>query len=249
LAAQVHQTKARHDDPSAYETINVEGSRFVAEQAARAGVKRFVFLSSAKVNGENSNGGLFQADGPIEPQDAYARSKASAERIIREVCERASMEYVIVRPPLVYGPGVRANFHRLLRLADLGWPLPLGSIANRRSLVAAENLADFIETCMVHPHAAGRVWLISDGEDLSTPELIGRIARFMHRPLRLFHFSPVLLTHIAKLIGWGGEAARLCDSLVLDVRPALQLLDWRAPMSLDDGLRETVADYVGRRRN
>jgi len=249
LAAHVHQTRARRDDPRAYEKINVEGSRFVAEQAARARVKRFVFLSSAKVNGEDSNGGLFQADGPMQPQDAYARSKASAERIIRDVCERASMEFVIVRPPLVYGPGVRANFHRLLRLADLGWPLPLGSIANRRSLVAVENLADFIATCMVHPHAPGRVWLVSDGEDLSTPELIRRIARCMRRPARLFNFSPVLLTRIAKLVGWGGEAARLCDSLVLDVRPALQLLNWRAPKGLDDGLQETVADYLGRRRN
>lgn len=159
LAAHVHQMGHGGEEDAAYEAINVGGSHFVAEQAARAGVKRFVLLSSAKVNGEGSNFRSYRADDKTDPQDAYARSKLRAEVIIREICARTGMEFVIVRPPLVYGPGVRANFHRLLSVAERGWPLPLGSIANRRSLVGVENLADFIVTCMTHPQAAGRVWL------------------------------------------------------------------------------------------
>lgn len=248
LAAHVHQMASRPREDAAYEEINVRGSRFVAEQAARAGVKRFIFLSSAKVNGERTNSRSYRADDPAEPHGAYARSKASAESIIREICARTGMEFVIVRPPLVYGPGVRANFHRLLRLAELGWPLPFGSIANRRSLVGVVNLADFIVASMEHVKAAGRVWMVTDGEDISTPDLIGRAARFMRRPVRLFPCPPAVLRTVAKLIGRSVEAARLCDSFVLDAGPAREILQWSPPMSLDDGLEQTVADYLARPR-
>jgi len=247
LAAHVHQmARGRQDD--AYEAVNVAGSRFVAEQAALAGVRRFVFLSSAKVNGEGSNSRSFRADDRPEPQDAYARSKLGAETILREICARTGMEFVIVRPPLVYGPGVRANFHKLLGLAELGWPLPLASIANRRSLVGVGNLADFIATCMTHPQAAGNVWMVTDCEDVSTPDLISRAARFMGRPARLFRCPPAILKMAANLIGYGAEAARLCDSFVLDAAPARDILRWKPPMSVDEELERTVADYLARRK-
>ena len=154
LAAHVHQMGDRREEDAAYQAINVGGSRFVAEHAARAGVKRFVLLSSAKVNGEGSHSRSYRADDKTEPQDAYARSKLAAELVIREICGRTGMEFVIVRPPLVYGPGVGANFYRLLRLAERAWPLPLGSIANRRSLVGADESRGFHRT--VHDAPAGR---------------------------------------------------------------------------------------------
>ncbi len=248
LAAHVHQMGDRREEDAAYQAINVGGSRFVAEHAARAGVKRFVLLSSAKVNGEGSNSRSYRADDKTEPQDAYARSKLAAELVIREICGRTGMEFVIVRPPLVYGPGVGANFYRLLRLAERAWPLPLGSIANRRSLVGATNLADFIVLCMTHPQAAGRVWLVTDGEDISTPDLIRRAARFMRRPARLFPCPPALLKMVANLSGRGAEAARLCDSFVMDAGPAQEILHWKPPMSLDEELERTVIDYLARQK-
>jgi UDP-4-keto-D-QuiNAc 4-reductase len=248
LAAHVHQMGHDGQSDTAYEEINVAGSRFVAEMAAHAGAKRFVFLSSAKVNGEGCNARTYHADDRCDPHDAYARSKLAAEAIIREICERTGMQFVIVRPPLVYGPGVKANFHRLLRLTEHGWPLPFGAIVNRRSLVGVENLVDFIKTCMVHPDAAGRVWLVTDGEDLSTPELIRRLARLMGRPARLLACPPMLLRALAGLIGGGAEMARLCDSFVLDAGPARDILNWAPPMSVDEGLGYTVADYLAQQK-
>jgi nucleoside-diphosphate-sugar epimerase len=246
LAAHVHQMAANAD--SDYEQINVAGSRFVAEQAALAGVKRLVFLSSAKVNGEGGDSRSHRADDPVNPLDAYARSKAAAETAIRDVCERTGMEYSIVRPPLVYGPGVRANFRRLMRLTERGWALPLGSISNRRSLVGVDNLADFIEACMTHAQAAGRVWLIADGIDLSTPDLIRRLAALMGRPARLLKCPPSILKAAARLFGRGAEIDRLCDSFVLDAAPARDILGWKPLLSVDEGLRRTVADYMAQPR-
>jgi UDP-glucose 4-epimerase len=247
LAAHVHQMGRDGRLDAAYEEINVAGSRCAAELAARAGVKRFVFLSTAKVNGEGSNTRSYRAEDPSDPQDAYARSKGAAEALIRDICGRTGMEFVIVRPPLVYGPGVRANFHRLLRLIDRGLPLPFGAIVNRRSLVGVENLVDFIETCMVHPKAAGRVWLVCDGEALSTPDLIRRLARSMGRPARLLACPPSLLRVLGSVIGRSAEMARLCDSFVLDAAPARDILDWSPVVSVDEGLGRTVTDYLSRR--
>ena len=248
LAAHVHQMGRDGQSDAAYEEINVAGSRFAAELAAGAGVKRFVFLSSAKVNGEGCHGRSYRADDRSDPQDAYARSKAKAEAIIRDICGRTGMEFVIVRPPLIYGPGVRANFHRLLMLTEHGWPLPFGAIVNRRSLVGVENLVDFIETCMVHPQATGRIWLVNDGEDLSTPDLIRRLARLMARPARLLACPPTLLRALGRLIGRSAEMARLCDSFVLDARPARDILEWTPPISVDEGLSHTVADYLAQQK-
>jgi nucleoside-diphosphate-sugar epimerase len=248
LAAHVHRMGRDRVPDSDYEIINVEGSRFVAEQSALAGVKRFVFLSSAKVNGEGRSSLPYRAEDPAEPQDAYGRSKLAAEGVIADICGRNGMDLIIIRPPLVYGPGVRANFHRLLRVVELGMPLPLASIHNRRSLIGVANLVDFIETCMTHPLASGRVWLVADGEDLSTPDLLRRLADIMNKPSRLFSCPPSVLKAAANLIGRGEEAARLCDSFMLDTQPAQDILGWRAPIRVDEGLRRTVAEYMTRRK-
>jgi UDP-glucose 4-epimerase len=234
---------AAAQNAAAFHEANVLGSRFVAEQAAQAGVRRFIFLSTIKVNGEGGDGRAYRADDPPNPSDCYSKSKLAAEQTLRALCLVAGMEFVVIRSPLVYGPGVRANFARLLDLAALGLPLPLLSIDNRRSFVGVWNLADFIEICMTHPHANGKTWLISDGEDLSTPDLVRRLARLMHKPARLFSFSPRLLQRLSALFGMSEEVSRLCDSLCIDASPTFRQLNWQPRVSVDEGLARTVAAY------
>ncbi len=243
LAAHVHQMRDATRSANVYHEVNVAGSQFVAEQAARAGVRRFLYLSSIKVNGEGGGPAPYRAEDAPNPHDDYGRSKRDAEIALRDLCARSGMELVIIRPPLVYGPGVRANFRRLLRLSAMGVPLPLGSIDNRRSLVNVWNLADFIETCMTHPRAPGNTFLISDGEDLSTPQLLRKLARLMRRPSRLFRFPPQALMRIAQRVSLGSEMRRLCESLQVDSTPARERLDWRPVVSVDEGLERTVAAY------
>jgi UDP-glucose 4-epimerase len=243
LAACVHQLDASADAMKGFYDVNVEGSRFVAEQAALAGVKRFVFLSSIKVNGEGGSSQPYRAADTPNPVDAYGRSKLEAEIVLRDICVKSGMELVVIRPPLVYGPGVRANFQRLLNLATLGLPLPFLSIENRRSLVSVWNLVDFIQSVMTHPSAAGETWLVSDGEDLATPDLFIRLARLMGRPSRLFPLSPAWLKRCANLVGFGAEADRLCNSLQVDISPARTRLEWLPTLSVDEGLARTVVAY------
>jgi UDP-glucose 4-epimerase len=242
LAARVHQMNADREGEAAYHRINTEGSRFLAEQAANAGVRRFVFLSSVKVNGDGADRPYQDADAP-NPCDAYALSKYAAEQAIQEVCKQHAMESVVIRPPLIYGPGVRANFHKLLRLVDLGIPLPLGSIRNERSLIGLTNLVHFIETCMMHSRSTERIWLIADDECVSTPELLRRIARHMNRRSRLFSFPPRWLRRIGALLRMQAQIERLCGSLTVDAAPARAVLDWRPIASLDDELARTVAAF------
>jgi nucleoside-diphosphate-sugar epimerase len=243
LAARVHQLDAAARAMEGFYDVNVAGSRFVAEQAALAGVKRFVFLSSIKVNGEGGSLRLYRAGDTPNPCDAYGRSKMEAEFVLRDICLKSGMELVVIRPPLVYGPGVRANFQRLLNLAALGLPLPFLSIDNRRSLVSVWNLVDFIHSVMMHPGAAGETWLVSDGEDLATPDLFTRLARLMNRPSRLFALPPTWLKRCANLVGFGAEADKLCDSLQVDISPARTKLGWFPPLSVDEGLARTVVAY------
>jgi nucleoside-diphosphate-sugar epimerase len=247
LAANVHRMGREASLDVNFNSINVEGSRFVAELCARAGVKRLVFLSSIKVNGEGSNLRPYCAEDPPDPQDPYARSKLAAEIEVRDICESAGVEFVIIRPPLVYGPGVRANFRSLLKIVEFGVPLPLGSIDNRRSLVGIGNLVSFIETCMTHPSATGRVWLISDGDDLSTAGLMHKLARLMRRPDRLFPFPPRWLRRVGKIAGLNAQMGRLCDSLMVDATPAFERLGWRPPVSVDEGLAVTVEAFKAER--
>jgi nucleoside-diphosphate-sugar epimerase len=244
LAARVHRMGPDLEADEAYHRVNVEGSRILAEQAANAGISRFVFLSSIKVNGDDAERPYKSTDLP-DPRDPYSRSKYEAEKAIREVCGRRGMECVVIRSPLIYGPGVKANFRKLLRLVDLGIPLPFGSIENRRSLIGLSNLVQFIETCMIHPRAADQTWLIADDECISTPELLRKLAGHMNRRSRLFHFPPRWLRHLGALFQVSAQIDRLCNSLLVDATPARTLLGWRPTNSLDEELARTIATYSG----
>ena len=235
------------DDPLAeFRRINVDGTMRLARQAAEAGVRRFVFVSSVKVNGDCSQPGHpFLADQTPAPGDSYAISKCEAEAALRELTQEAAMEVVIIRPPLVYGPGVKANFLAMMRWLQRGVPLPLGGVTdNRRSLVYLDNLVDLIVTCVDHPAAANQTFLVSDDEDLSTEALLRRIAGALGRPARLIAVPAGLLTLGARLIGHSAVAQRLCGSLQVDIEKTKELLGWTPPISLDDGFRRTAVHWL-----
>jgi nucleoside-diphosphate-sugar epimerase len=240
-AAHVHVMHPGPADLAAFERVNVQGTARLAERAAAAGVRRFVCLSSIMVNGTDSGARPFQASDVPRPANAYARSKLAAEEALVAIAAGTALGVAIVRPPLVYGTGVGGNFARLLRWSRRGWPLPLASIDNRRSLVSVWNLADFILLLLWHPRATGRVWLVCDGEDVSTPELLRRSARALGRRARLVPVPAALLNLTARLVGLQSEMQRLTGSLTVDCGAALRELDWRAPLSLDAGLARTVA--------
>ena len=242
LAARVHVMQDTATDPlAAFRTANVDGTLNLARQAAAAGVKRFVFISSIKVNGESTEPeqSFTEAD-PPNPQDAYGRSKQEAEQGLRQLSADTGMEVVIIRPPLVYGPGVKANFASLMRAVQRGWPLPLGAVHNQRSFVALDNLVDFIVNCITHPQAANQNFLVSDGEDLSTPDLIRRMARAMNRPAHLLQVPVWALRAGALLLGKGDAVQRLCGNLQVDISKSRTLLGWNPPISVDEGLRRAV---------
>src|ERR1700744_415445 len=209
LAANAHQFGAASRDVARFDEINTRGACFVAQMAARAGVKRFILLSSIKVNGENSKGGCYNATDIPNPQDAYAKSKFAAEIGVSRICTESSLQYVCIRPPLVYGPGVSANFLRLMQIVDRGTPMPFKSIDNRRSFVGIQNLNSFIQVCISHPLAGG-TWLVSDNEDVSTPDLLRKLAYHLMRPSRLFAVSPRLLRLIGAALGRQSLIDRLC---------------------------------------
>jgi nucleoside-diphosphate-sugar epimerase len=240
LAARVHVMQEYAGDPLAqYRRVNVEGTVRLARQAAAAGVRRFVFLSSIKVNGESTQlGHAFTADDVPMPEDPYGVSKLEAEWALHEVARQTGMELVIVRPPLVYGPGVKANFGQMMRVLSRGWPLPLGAVTdNRRSLVALGNLVDLIVTCLHHPNAANQTFLVSDGEDLSTAGLLRRLGDALGRPARLVPVPVGLLKLGFALMGRPGLHQRLCGSLQVDMVKTRQLLGWEPPLTVDEGLR------------
>ncbi len=243
LAARVH---IRHDaaaDPLiAFRTVNVKGTNNLARQAASAGVRRFVFVSSAKVNGEGTRPGraFTEADAP-DPRDAYGLSKLEAELGLNEIAMETGMEIVIIRPPVVYGPGVKANFAALMRAVQRGWPLPLGAVHNQRSLVALDNLVDFIVTCLSHPQAANQTFLVSDGHDLSTTELARGLARAAGMRARLVPVPVWALRAGAALLGKGDAVQRLCGNLQVDISKARNMLGWVPPISMDEGLCRAVA--------
>lgn len=241
-AARVHVMQERAHDPLAeFRRVNVAGSVRLAQQAAAAGVRRFVYLSSVKVNGEASAPGRpFRADDVAAPQDAYGQSKWETEQALQGLAQSVAMALVIVRPPLVYGPGVRANFAALMRAVQRGWPLPLAALDNRRSLVARDNLVDLLALCVCHPAAAGQVFLVSDGEDLSTPELVRRLAQAMERPAHLWPVPVVWLERAAAVLGKRAAVQRLCSSLQVDIEKTRAVLGWQPPQGLDQGLRQTV---------
>lgn len=248
-AARVHVMQERAQDPLAeFRRVNVVGTLNLARQAADAGVRRFVFLSSIKVNGEmTAIDRPFTASQPAAPLDPYGVSKAEAEEGLHRLGAETGMEIVIVRPPLVYGPGVRANFGRLVSAIGRGLPLPLARVdQNRRSLVALDNLVDLILTCTTHPAAANQTFLVSDGEDLSTADLLRRLGVAMGRPARLLPVPLALLRLGATLAGKGDMAQRLLGNLQVDITHTCQTLGWRPPISVDEGLRRTVAGLAPR---
>lgn len=243
-AARVHVRRDTAVDPlCAFRTANVAGTAQLARQAAEFGIRRFIFLSSVKVNGEVSPVPFRETD-TASPQDAYGLSKYEAEAALREIARRTGMELVVVRPPLIYGPGVKANFRSLMWALAKGIPLPLGDVHNSRSFVAIENLVDLIFTCINHPRAANELFFASDGEDLSTPELIRRLALAMGRPARLLPVPPSLLTMALACVGQREMSRRLCGTLVVNISKARELLAWIPPVSVDEGLRQTAEYYI-----
>lgn len=241
LAARVHVLREEEHDPlAAFRRVNVAGTSRLARQAAAAGVRRFILLSTIKVHGEETLARPFGPDDPPAPADPYSISKLEAEEVLGRIARETGLEAVILRPPLVYGRGVGGNFARLVRLVRQGWYLPLGSVRNRRSLVGVENLCSLITLCLTHPAAANRVLLVSDGLDLSTPELIRAIARACGVVPRLLPFPPPLLQLLARLCGREREVRRLTGNLQLASSQTRSLLDWEPPISLEEGLRQGV---------
>lgn len=246
-AARVHVMNDTSDDPLAqYRRVNVQGTMRLARQAADAGVRRFVFVSTVKVNGESTPPERpFLADDVPAPVDPYGISKWEAEQGLRHIAEHSGMQWVVIRPPLVYGPGVKANFAMLLRTIQRRWPLPLGAVRNQRSYVALDNLVDFIVACLRHPQAANQTFLVSDGQDMSTRDLALGLARAAGVPARLLPVPVWLLQLGAAALGRSGMAQRLCGNLQLDISKSKDLLGWSAPVSVIDGLRMVVAGGGG----
>ena len=238
LAGRAHVLPEKSADSLAsFRRVNVDGTLNLARHAARRGITRFVFLSSIKVHGD---AGYFSETDVPAPADDYGISKYEAEQGLSKISKESGMEIVIIRPPLVYGPGAKANFRMLVKAVKTGLPLPLGGIDNRRSLVALDNLVDFIIACVVHPAAANQIFLVSDGEDLSTPDLVRRVGVAMNRPARLVSLPVALLRAVAVLIGRRDAALRLIESLYLDSSKAARMLGWSPPLSVDEGLRRAV---------
>jgi nucleoside-diphosphate-sugar epimerase len=247
-AARVHVMNDAEADPlTAYRKANVAGTLALARQAAQAGVKRFVFVSSIKVNGERTRpGDVFRETDRPAPEDPYGISKAEAEAGLFAIGRDTGMEIVVVRPPLVYGPGVKGNFAQLLCWVRRGVPLPLGAVNNRRSLVGLDNLIDLLVKCLDHPRAAGKVFLVSDGEDLSTTGLLKKVAAALGQSALLMPVPPAMLRAVARLLRRPVVAQRLLDSLQIDMTFTQETLAWNPPMSVDEELRRTVAPFLAR---
>jgi len=242
LAGRAHVIKGETGDSLLqYRLVNVQGTEDLAKQAVKAGVQRFVYISSIKVNGERTaqNHAFIPGDIP-NPEDAYGQSKLEAEEGLRQISAETGMEVVIIRPPLVYGPGVKANFAALMRAVQKGYPLPLGAVHNQRSLIALDNLVDFIITCISHPLAANQTFVVSDGQDLSTTELLKGMAKAADVPSRLLPVPVWALQAAASVLGKGDVIQRLCGNLQVDISKARTLLGWVPPISVEEGLRRAM---------
>lgn len=244
LAARVHVMNDISENPlAAFRRVNTAGTERLARAAAAFGVRRMIFVSSVKVNGERTSGPPFTENDMPRPEDPYGISKWEAEQLLHRVAEETGLETIVLRPPLLYGPGVKGNFLRLLRLIDASVPLPLANVDNRRSLLYLGNLVDAIIQCIAHPAAAGQTFLVSDGEETSTPELIRHLAHALGKRARLFTAPPGLLRLAGRAVGRGDKVARLLDSLVMDSSKICRDLGWQPPYSMARGLKETAAWY------
>ncbi|MCC7701834.1 SDR family oxidoreductase [Janthinobacterium sp. GW460P] len=245
LAARVHVMNDTSDDPlTAFRAVNVAASVHLARQAAQHGVKRFVFVSSVKVNGEATGTRPFTAFDAGAPQDPYGQSKLEAELALKEVALATGLELVIVRPPLVYGPGVRANFMRLMQLAKIGLPLPLGAIHNQRSMVALDNLVDLLILCCRHPAAPGQTFMVSDDHDVSIGELLRMLASGMGKRTWLMPVPAGLIQRCAALLGKKAVADRLLGSLQVDIAHTKATLGWKPVPDIQESINKTVAHFL-----
>lgn len=246
LAARVHVINSAQDTQELYRATNTDATLNLARQAAQAGVKRFIFVSTIKVHGEGRDKPYRESDVPA-PEDPYAISKWEAEQGLWRIAEETGLEVVILRPPLVYGPGVKANFLRLMQLIQQGWPLPLGAIRNRRSLLYLGNFVDAIRLCIEHPAAAGQTFLLDDGQTVSTPDLIREIASAIERPARLLTVPVSLLKWAGWMTGRGAAVSRLTGSLYADSQAIKTQLGWQPPYTMQAGLAHTVSAFVQNR--
>lgn len=247
-AARTHVLNDSAANRDLYLETNARGTQTLARAAAEMGIRRFVYLSSVKVNGEGIHDYAYTRRDAPAPEDDYGASKLLGENYLREVAVNTGLTAAIVRPPLVYGPGVRANFLRLLRWVDAGWPIPLAAVQNRRSLVSVYNLCDLLAHLLVCELPSHSVWMVSDDEDVSTAELLQKIARSMNRRNSLVSVPVNMLSVASALLGRRSEFKRLCTSLTVDVRDTCCELQWRPPLSVDDGLARTAAWYRGAKR-
>jgi UDP-glucose 4-epimerase len=235
LAARVHVMNETESDPLiAFRKYNVEATLNIAKAAKASGVKRFIFISSVKVNGEETHAKPFTPQDRPAPQDPYGQSKAEAEAELLNLHEPGVFEVVIIRPPLIYGPGVKANFESLMKLVNINLPLPFGLVKNKRSLVSVLNLSDLIITCLIHPGAGGKVFLVSDDNDLSLAELIQKIAVVQNKSAKLLPIPVGLMKLGALLLGKKAYADRLFGNLQVDISETKQILNWRPPFSFED---------------
>ncbi len=247
-AARVHQMKESLDEAEkSYQQVNVDGTLNLARQAAEAGVKRFVFISSIKVNGEFTEPGHpFTPSIEQPPTDLYGQSKYQAEQGLRQIAAETGLEVVIVRPPLVYGPGVKANFATMMKWVKKGVPLPFGAINNQRSLVYLDNLVELLLVCCKHPKAAGEVFLVSDNQDVTTTHLLKSLAQAMDRPSRLLPIPDSWMAAVMRLVGKQAIAQRLFGSLQLDISDTINKLEWTPPVSFEQAIKNTVNDFIQR---
>ena len=246
LAARVHVMQEQAADSLAdFRKVNTDGTLNLARQSVAAGIKRFIYLSSIKVNGEQTQPGCpFSADDNPCPLDAYGVSKHEAEEGLLLLASETGMEVVIIRPPLIYGPGVKANFYTMMRLLYGSLPLPFGAIYNQRSLASLDNLIDLVIICIEHPAAANQVFLVSDGEDLSTTELLQHVANALGKNALLLPINQKLLEYVLSLFGKKGLSQKLCGSLQVDISKAKKLLNWEPSVSVDEGLQKTAQHFL-----
>lgn len=230
-----------------YERINVNATLSLAKQAAELGVERFIFISSVKVNGESTFlGRPYRENDLLAPEDIYGCSKAKAEDQLKKLVSKSGMELTIIRPPIVYGRGVKGNFLTLLRLVKIGIPIPLGSVTeNRRSMISADNLVDFILRCVSHPRAGNNTFFVSDGEDLSTADLLARLGKATNRSVFLFKFPIKLLEFFALIFGMQSVTKRVLGSLQVDIQRSHDILQWSPPVSVDESLYRAFGEGGG----
>lgn len=244
-AAKAHQPINPHQHDQSFWQINLEGTLALARQAAAHGVKRFIFLSTIKVNGESTKPGeAFRSGDTPSPSDPYGQSKLEAEIQLQTLSAATGMEVVIIRPPLVYGPGVKANFHTMISWLHRGIPLPLAGIDNKRSLLGLDNLISLITTCIGHPSAAGKIFMASDNQDLSTPQLLNEVASALNLQARLFSLPQSILRVAAKTLGKEQTLQRLSSNLQVDISPTQHILDWKPTTTIQQEIQRTVQAYL-----